>query len=61
MGYGQTSFSGPSSNKLLKVNLTAVDYIQCGKTYEDDYDYLPQGITSLQMCAWDQQGIQDTW
>jgi hypothetical protein len=60
MGYGQTSFAGPQSNKLLKVFLTVVDSSQCNKAYEDDYD-LPQGITSSQICAWDEKGIQDTW
>ncbi|KAG5671089.1 hypothetical protein PVAND_001303 [Polypedilum vanderplanki] len=60
MGYGQTSFAGLKSDHLLKGFLTIVNNTECNKSYDDDKSHLPQGITDMQICAWDPAGNRDT-
>ncbi|XP_017043447.1 serine protease snake-like [Drosophila ficusphila] len=58
IGYGQTSFSGPSSAQLLKVRLQTVSNKECQDYYQ--VDQLAQGVLSTQLCAVDKFGGQDT-
>lgn len=59
MGWGQTSFGGQTSSKLLKGFLSVISNIECNKYYEDDTE-LSEGIISAQICAWDPNGKKDT-
>ncbi|XP_059219166.1 serine protease snake [Stomoxys calcitrans] len=59
LGYGQTKFAGPSSNSLLKVQLSVLTNENCNSYYKSG-DKLAHGIDAGQICAGDAQGKRDT-
>jgi hypothetical protein len=60
MGWGATSYGGPSSEKLLKGSLNIVDNAECNKSFTDE-DQMPKGIVPMQICAADPSRQRDTW
>jgi secreted trypsin-like serine protease len=54
-GWGATSFEGPSSNKLLEVNVTVLTNTECW----NDYGYSSSQITDQMLCANEVGGGKD--
>lgn len=61
MGWGATEFAGKSSDILKHGFLSIMKNEECQKKFGNALDSLPQGITSSQICAWDETLQRDTW
>ncbi|CAG9759657.1 unnamed protein product [Ceutorhynchus assimilis] len=62
-GWGQTDYTGPNSDKLLKVQLNIYDNSYCTKAYQKEIKGSPQlasGITNTMLCAGELRGGMDT-
>lgn len=58
-GWGQIEFSGPNSDRLLKVNLNIYNNSECSRVYAND-DKISRGIVKTMLCAGDNKGGKDT-
>lgn len=61
IGWGATSFGGPTSDDLIKGDLDLFSDADCNESYSEDTDELPSGIISSQICAGDAKRKKDTW
>lgn len=61
MGWGSTLYAGSGSEELLKGFLSLVENSECNESYNEEFDDLPNGIASTQICAVDPTKQQDTW
>lgn len=62
-GWGQTSYSGDNSDKLLKVQLNIYDNSYCTKAYQKEINgnqQISKGIVASMLCAGELKGGRDT-
>lgn len=59
-GWGTTSFSGPTSDALLKVALPLLDTSFCSNVFQTDKKSLPSGVADSMLCAGELKGNKDT-
>ncbi|XP_048524458.1 venom protease [Dendroctonus ponderosae] len=62
-GWGQTDYSAPNSDKLLKVQLNIYDNSVCAKAYQKEINanqHISKGIVGSMLCAGELEGGRDT-
>uniref|UniRef100_A0A1A9W337 Peptidase S1 domain-containing protein n=1 Tax=Glossina brevipalpis TaxID=37001 RepID=A0A1A9W337_9MUSC len=60
LGYGHKSFSGQSSDQLLKASLFVIPREECEKYYQNDGNMVSSGLADTHLCAGDPEHLRDT-